>query len=96
MTAPIAAYISVSVASFGVFLVQEAQNIQNPIPGVSGVIDNPNFWLLVAFYAVFNAAVSSMPAPDSDPRLAGLFYRWAYTFLHAVSMNFMQAFGGKK
>ncbi len=101
MTTVMLQRFSLSMVSFAIFLFQEVRSLASealaqPISGITGVIDSPSFWLLVTAYAVFNAAVSAMPPPGSELGfLSGSFYRWAYTFLHTLSMNFIQAFGTK-
>jgi hypothetical protein len=50
------------------------------------------FWIAVAVYWIFSAAVSSMPEPDAN-RNSG--YLWLYRFLHTTAGNITTAFGGK-
>jgi hypothetical protein len=50
------------------------------------------FWVAVALYWIFSAAVSSMP----DPPAAGApIYAWLFRFLHTVAGNITTAFGNK-
>ena len=55
-------------------------------------ITQHEFWVAVALYWIFSAAVSSMPAPASN-NSAG--YSWIYRFLHTVAGNVTTAFGSR-
>lgn len=56
------------------------------------IIQDPNFWLLVGMYWIFNAAVGAMPTPTDT---AGPWYGFAYKFLHTLAGNVTNAFGAK-
>jgi hypothetical protein len=50
------------------------------------------FWLAVALYWIFSAAVSSMPEPPAD---GAPIYVWLFRFLHTLAGNITTAFGNK-
>lgn len=56
------------------------------------ILQDPNFWLLVGIYWIFNAAVGAMPEPTPSSS-AG--YAWAFKFLHTLAGNITTAFANK-
>jgi hypothetical protein len=50
------------------------------------------FWVAVALYWIFSAAVSSMPEPAAE---GAPLYAWMFRFLHTVAGNITTAFGNK-
>tara|TARA_R110002060_G_scaffold18018_1_gene24892 strand:+ start:558 stop:755 length:198 start_codon:yes stop_codon:yes gene_type:complete len=61
---------------------------------IPDILTNPQLYMFVAMWWVFNAGVDSMPAPGK-----GKGYKWLYQFLHALSGNIQKAInlktGGK-
>lgn len=56
------------------------------------VITNPDFWMLVGAYWMFNAAVGAMPEPKANGSLG---YQFLYKFAHTLAGNVTTAFGSK-
>jgi hypothetical protein len=54
------------------------------------LLTNHQFWIAVASYWVFSAAVGSMPEPDSNSAPG---YSWVFRFLHTLAGNITTAFG---
>lgn len=54
------------------------------------LIEQHQFWVAVAAYWLYSAAVSSMPEPTG-----GNGYKWLYGFCHAIAGNLTTAFGSK-
>ena len=50
------------------------------------------FWIAVAVYWIYSAAVSSLPEPAGN---AGPVYLWLYRFSHTIAGNLTTAFGGR-
>jgi hypothetical protein len=48
------------------------------------VVGDPWFWLLVALYLIFMAAVGALPPPEATD---GKGYRFLYQFLNTLSVN---------
>ena len=56
------------------------------------LMGNPYFWLLVATYWIFAAAVGALESPTDK---SGPFYRWAFKFLNTIAANISRAFSSK-
>lgn len=57
-----------------------------------GLLSNWHFYVIVASYWMFAAAVGAMPSPDVT---SSKFYAWAFKFLNTFAANVSRAAAGK-